>query len=70
MDREVDCAYITLAAQHAGGIQTVPVQVGERTLNLDLDLDGRLVGLELFDASTFMPDNFPLWDVLTCRDPR
>ena len=58
-DSDVDCAYVRLAEQDAGGIQTVPVTMGERELNIDLDRDGRLVGLELFTASTFLPDNFP-----------
>jgi uncharacterized protein YuzE len=58
-DRDVDCAYIRMADHHAGDVQTVAVKIGERDLNIDLDGDGRLIGLELFDASTFLPDNFP-----------
>jgi uncharacterized protein YuzE len=57
-DSEVDCAYIRLAERDAGGVETVGVKIGDRDLNIDVDRDGRLVGLELFDASTFLPDNF------------
>ena len=35
----------------------VPVKIGDRHSNIDVNWEGRLVGLELFDASTFHPDD-------------
>ena len=35
----------------------VPVKIGDRHCNIDVNWEGRLFGLELFDASTFHPDD-------------
>jgi hypothetical protein len=35
-------------------------EVGERDLKMGLDGDGRLIGLGLFDASTFLPNDSSL----------
>lgn len=54
-DATVDAAYIYLAADiPAGGVaRTVPVDPSEidGMINLDLDAEGRLVGIEILDAS-------------------
>ncbi|WHP16204.1 DUF2283 domain-containing protein [Cellulomonas sp. ES6] len=60
-DAGVDAAYIYLAAEvRAGGVaRTVPVDPRETDgmINLDFDAEGRLVGIEVLDASRFLsPD--------------
>ena len=56
-DDEVDSAYSRLAERHAGDVEMVPVKIGDRHCNIDVNWEGRLFGLELFDASTFHPDD-------------
>ncbi len=57
-DADVDAAYIYLAAEiPAGGVaRTVPVDPREidGMINLDFDAEGRLVGIEVLDASRFL----------------
>ena len=59
-DRKVDAAYIRLAG--GGGKGTVaftyPCDPGEVNgqIHLDFDGDGRLVGIEVLDASRLLPD--------------
>ena len=45
------------AERHAGDVELVPVKIGDRHCNIDVNWEGRLFGLELFDASTFLPDD-------------
>ena len=58
-DADVDAAYIYLAEQiDAGGVaRTVMVDAVARDamINLDFDHDGRLVGIEVMDASKHLP---------------
>lgn len=57
-DAGVDAAYIYLAAEiRAGGVaRTVPVNPLEidGMINLDFDAEGRMVGIEVLDASRFL----------------
>jgi uncharacterized protein YuzE len=60
-DAEVDAAYIYLSEIGAGDVATtVPGAPGSEALmvNLDFDRDGRLVGIEVMDASTKLPPEF------------
>jgi uncharacterized protein YuzE len=60
-DADVDAAYIYLCEIGAGGVATtVPGEPGSDALmvNLDFDRDGRLVGIEVMDASTKLPREF------------
>lgn len=60
-DADVDAAYIYLRANGAGDVTTtVPGEPGSDALmvNLDFDRDGRLVGIEVMDASTKLPPEF------------
>jgi uncharacterized protein YuzE len=58
-DRSVDAAYIQIAAEiDAGGVAKTypcdPRQVGGE-INLDFDAEGRLLGIEILDASKKLP---------------
>jgi len=57
-DADVDAAYIYFVGEiPAGGVaRTVPVDPREidGMINLDFDVEGRLVGLEVLDASRFL----------------
>jgi len=60
-DRETDAAYIALSDVKPSGA----VEVSEG-VNIDLTDDGRIVGIEILDAST----KFPLKSLFTCEyDP-
>lgn len=59
-DRSVDAAYISLGPEIgvAGVFQTYacdPVEVGGQ-INLDFDEGGRLIGIEVLDASKILPE--------------
>jgi uncharacterized protein YuzE len=55
-DSEADAAYIYLRRIEAGGVaQTVPVDVLQGLVNLDLGHDGVLVGVEILRASVLLP---------------
>ncbi len=60
-DPEVNAAYIYLAEEPAAGwrhgttVTLDPVEVGGM-INLDLDEDGRLMGLEVLDARRVLSD--------------
>lgn len=58
-DADADAAYIYLVDQiGAGGVErTVPVDPSEAggMINLDFDVSGYLVGIEVLDASSFLP---------------
>ncbi len=59
-DKEVDAAYITFADSiGVGGVKKTypcdPREVGGM-INLDFDADGRLVGVEVLDASRLLPE--------------
>jgi uncharacterized protein YuzE len=58
-DPDVDAAYIQLAAEIlTGGVaKTYPCDPREigGVINLDFDLNGRLVGIEITDASRLLP---------------
>lgn len=58
-DRDADAAYIYLVDEIViGGVaRTVPVEAlaAEAMINLDFDADGRLLGIEVLDASRKLP---------------
>jgi len=58
-DRDVDAAYIyfqdDIAAGGASRTISVDPQAINGMVNLDLDDDGRIVGLEVLDASKLLP---------------
>ena len=60
-DRDVDAAYIYLVPSIApGGVKnTYPCNPSEvkGTINLDFDASGRLIGIEVLDASRKLPLN-------------
>ncbi len=53
-DREVDALYIRLQEKYVA--RTLEIEEG---LNLDLDEDGKLIGLEVLDAT----ERYPLADI-------
>jgi len=58
-DRSVDAAYIQIEAEiDAGGVAKTypcdPLEVGGE-INLDFDAEGRLIGIEVLDASKKLP---------------
>ena len=58
-DSSVDAAYIQLAREiAAGGVAKThpcdPLEVGGE-INLDFDAEGRLIGIEILDASKKLP---------------
>jgi len=59
-DKEADAAYIYLAESiGTGGVKkTYPCDSREvgGMINLDFDAEGRLVGVEVLDASRLLPD--------------
>lgn len=60
-DPEVNAAYIYLAGEPTTGWRhgkTVPIPVDEigGMVNIDIDADGRLIGVEVFDARSLLPD--------------
>jgi uncharacterized protein YuzE len=61
LDPEVDAAYIYLADEPAMGWRhgkTVAIPVDEISgmVNIDIDADGRLMGVEVLAARTLLPD--------------
>ena len=60
-DQDADAAYIYLVDEiGAGGVaKTVPVDPTEvgGIINLDFDGQGHLVGIEILDASTYLPSD-------------
>lgn len=57
-DPTADAAYVYLVEIPAGGVaQTVPLDPREvdGQINLDIDADGRLLGIEVLDASRLLP---------------
>lgn len=58
-DSDADAAYIYLVDEIArGGVaRTVPVEAlaSEAMINLDFDSDGRMLGIEVLDASRVLP---------------
>lgn len=58
-DREVDAAYIYIADSVGDGsvARTYACDPSEidGQINLDFDADGRLLGIEVLDASSFLP---------------
>jgi uncharacterized protein YuzE len=60
-DEDVDAAYIYLTDIAAGGVATtVPCWPDSEafTVNLDFDGDGRLIGIEVMEASAKLPPEF------------
>jgi uncharacterized protein YuzE len=60
-DEEVDAAYIYLAEIEPGGVATtVPGWPDTEAfmVNLDFDREGRLLGIEVMDASSKLPTEF------------
>lgn len=58
-DRDADAAYIYLEEIQAGGVdRTVPVDPSEISgmINLDFGKDGKLLGIEVLDASRFLSE--------------
>jgi len=59
-DRSVDAAYIYLTDIKPGGAKKTylcdPRKAGE--INLDFDGNGRLLGIEILDASKKLPEGF------------
>lgn len=61
LDPEADAAYIYLADEPAigwrqGKTVAVPVDEISGMVNVDLDADGRLIGVEVLAASSVLPD--------------
>ena len=57
-DQQVDAAYLRLSEESPSGV----VEVSEG-VNLDLTEDGKIVGIEILNASR----NFPLQSLFTCE---
>jgi len=57
-DQEVDAAYLRLSEETPSGVGEVSEGV-----NLDLTEEGKIVGIEILDASK----NFPLQSLFTCE---
>jgi len=61
-DQEVDAVYLQFTKEEPGGV----VEVSEG-VNLDLTEDGKIVGIEILNASK----SFPLQSLFTCEfDPK
>ena len=61
-DEKVDAAYLRLSEETPAGV----VEVSEG-VNLDLTEEGKIVGIEILNASK----NFPLQSLFTCEyDPK
>jgi len=61
-DQDVDAAYLRLSEEAPSGV----VEISEG-VNLDLTEDGKIVGIEILDASK----KFPLQSLFTCEyEPR
>ena len=65
-DREADAAYIYLANEILSGgvartVSVDPQDIGGM-VNLDLDHEGRIIGLEVMDASKKLPQELLLAD--------
>lgn len=60
-DSDADAAYIYLVDEiGAGGVdRTVPVEAiaTHAMVNLDFDASGKLIGIEVLDASNLLPDD-------------
>jgi len=58
LDDEANMAYLRLAAEGPHSVKQVPVAIDEAggELVIDIDADGRLVGIEIFDARSLLPD--------------
>jgi uncharacterized protein YuzE len=60
-DEAVDAAYIYLTEIKPGGVATtVPGEPGSRAfeINLDFDVEGRLVGIDVMGARSRLPPDF------------
>ena len=62
-DREVDCGYVYFREIGHGEVRrTIPVHISPEglagELNIDVDADGRVVGIEVMKASSIMPQGF------------
>ncbi|MFP4532734.1 MAG: DUF2283 domain-containing protein [Desulfobacterales bacterium] len=57
-DQKVDAAYLRLSEESPAGV----VEVSEG-VNLDLTEEGRIIGIEILNASK----NFPLQSLFTCE---
>jgi len=60
-DKSVDAAYIKLTGAEVGDAKKTyacdPGEVGG-TINLDFDAEGRLLGIEVLDAKSKLPEDF------------
>jgi uncharacterized protein YuzE len=57
-DTEADAACIYLSPIVAGGVsQTITVDVPHGSINLDIDSDGRVIGIEILHASAVLPES-------------
>lgn len=54
-DAASDMAYITLTNIAKGAVRATVIGCASPRINLDLDRDGRLVGIEVFDALRTLP---------------
>lgn len=60
-DRQVDAAYIYLTKIAPGGVArtyTCDDEAVGGTINLDFDHEGRLVGIEVLNATALLPTDF------------
>ena len=58
LDDESDMAYLRLADRGKHSVKQIVVGTDEAggELVLDMDADGRLIGIEIFDARSLLPD--------------
>jgi uncharacterized protein YuzE len=58
LDDESNMAYLRLADGRRHSVKQVAVETDEAggEVVLDLDADGRLIGVEIFDARSLLPD--------------
>ena len=58
-DTAANAAYIYLRRMHADETvkRTICVDVPHGMVNLDIDANGRLLGIEILNASKILPDN-------------
>ena len=60
-DPAIDAAYVRFVAEIGPGCVAKTIPVGpleiDGEINLDFDREGRLVGIEILNASRFLPDD-------------